>query len=407
MVSLSGCKGGTADDAEIKEDLQNQLWQSSYSELQNFDVEKISVEKRDTNMDANKDSIVISATLKDESVEINGKFSLVYHFYKGEGWILDSCKRNQEDKWIYIPLSSVPDEQIPDRIYGKSIELDDKLMNLTDETLSNLIVKEHSTDLEERTDIVDVEFDTEYNDFVKWHVNAELTFVFDKQWKLTNITKKDVTREFVAGCEYEYDEKDYIQALCSEKIQFGNRQQITVTEDTIKEFDVELDELNVMSKMQNIVCNFKLDKKICELDVKAILRYCYNVDEGWGLEKIYYETVSIGDITQLKDTVWEGSYDILYGDTVDVVLTVTDTGDDWTFEAILEYGMQEKSTDSVSGSCKMTGTMYDDFTIALKADESLAKEHKRYFESIRGRIIIDTLSIEPYMMVPINLALKN
>lgn len=356
MLVFTGC-AKTADEKQIKIDLENtQFLKESET------IEELIVEKRQTDKDQKEDIIWCSITTADEYVSYQKEVILTYGLYN-KGWVLDDISVNAVNQWIQTPLQGIDDNNILNSLSGLSITVDSDQWLFTSDNIINYSVKHHETDLDARTDKVTV--DLTVDDEVE-EVTGELivNYVFNNGWKFDSMS---INEEFVASVKPEValmvTNEDLIAEISGQNFVLEDPEAdgfvwqaekdmhtVSINNDEISDFVIKEQEMLSKGMHQIYHCECMVNKACGKFNLEIEMPYWYQSGE-WMLGSI--------DISAICDTLdiigeWTGVYhDVPFGGNA--VLNISDIDENGNITAVYSYTPSEEDRYGEPGSYKVFG----------------------------------------------------
>lgn len=150
-----------ADETMIKNDLtlaigsQNGLFEGET-------ITSVNIDRRQTDENDRLDRIWVSVGLEDDIAVYERFFILTYGLYDDAGWMLDLIERDRENDWTETPTRGADEEMIREGIYPRflnftAITEEGNRTRLTRDNLYSFDIISRDTDLENKTDLIDVD----------------------------------------------------------------------------------------------------------------------------------------------------------------------------------------------------------------------------------------------------------
>lgn len=356
MLAFTGC-AKTADEKQIKIDLENAQFLNESEK-----IEELIVEKRQTDKEQKTDTVWCSITTETEYVSYQKKVILTYGLYD-KGWVLDDISVNAVNQWIQTPLQGIDENDILNSLSGQSITVDSDQWLFTSDNIINISVENHETDLDARTDMVTVNLTV--NDEVEEVTGGLIVnYVFDNGWKFDSMSNNE---EFVASVKPEaalvFTNEDLIAEISGQNFVLEDPKAdgffwqaekemhtVSINNDEISDFVIKEQEMLSKGMQQIYHCECIVNKACGTFTLEIEKAYSYQSGE-WIAGSI--------DINAKCDTLdiigeWTGIYnDAWFGGNA--VLNISDIDENGNITAVYSYTPSEEDRYGEPGSYKVFG----------------------------------------------------
>lgn len=370
MFGLSACVKKTADEEQIKQELESE---NDFHFLKEGEhIEEIVIEKRQTEKKEKTDTVWCIVVTSDSEISCQKNIVLSYGLYDKAGWMLDDIEVESKEKWIMTPLKGVEESALLTLLSGRVLVIDGEEWQITQENLSNVRIEKQQTDLEQQTDKVTISFVLD-DKLERAEGQIEVLFTFSQKWKYDSIISKD---EFSVSLKQEYalnvSEDDLIAKVTEIEFPVGEtKQTISVGGQEISDFKIDAQESESKGSRQIYRCSYKVNKSKTVLEAETLIVYTYQEGEGWNGS--VYSTVSQIVSTDIAGT-WIGTYLSGFWEEKGQ-LYISEMKDDGTVTAVYEFTSGNQSV--VDGSYELSGTWdQENLKLWLEAGEWIVKPVK-------------------------------
>ena len=175
MCFLTSCAVPEKSENDIITDLQNH---PNFYSVQKINIEKLSIIKRQTNVDDKNDIIYVDVKASNDNITCSLSYIMQYTLYN-EGWILDNVSAYNTEAWSILPLTAPSPEDAENYVkeYYSYLFLEEKL-DFENKSSSFLfsVEEQHKYLFQEKVISVNFGFDSE-----------------SATWKKSTITTSNVT----------------------------------------------------------------------------------------------------------------------------------------------------------------------------------------------------------------------
>lgn len=123
VCMCTGCNR-TVKEKDIKADLESYTQSSIVEDGQKID--KVEIEKRNTDKKQKYDQIWCAVTIKDGNIEYKNHYILTYLLYDQGGWNLEDVSSDDSKKDTVAPLKGVTKKNIKESLEDECIKVDGK-----------------------------------------------------------------------------------------------------------------------------------------------------------------------------------------------------------------------------------------------------------------------------------------
>lgn len=396
---LTGCNS-TVDEKQIQEDLEAD---SQFDFLKdNEKIEKLVIEKRQTEKEQKVDTIWCTITTADTEISYQKDAVLTYGLYDKGGWILDDISINEI---IKTPLKGVSEEKISSSLKGQFITINDERWDIGEDNLKSISIDSQNTNLEECIDIVTVSITLD-EEVEEASGKLEINYNFDDEWKIDNILEieefkttvkpekaLDVTGENlideINGQEFSYGESKTGNGNGISFTNYNSQQTITINKSEISDLVIENQISSSKGMCQEFDCRFTLMKQSVVFDIQAQIRYLYDSNNGWGFDSV----TILPEVSSVNiEGDWKGTY-VVAGDNGEVVLKITSTDESGNINGIYSWTSSKQA-----GSYYVSGTIdKDTLRLNMTAGEWIDKPSNAMFVTkvdIRAILYADDSEME-------------
>lgn len=379
ILLLSGCSS-VANEKKIQSDLETDTQFDFLNEGEK--IEKLEIEKRQTDKKQKIDTIWCMITTADTEVSYQKNAVLTYSFYDKGGWMLDDVSVNKSKEWIKTPLKGIDDEKIQSSLNGKYITINDEKWEITKDNISNFSIDKHDTNLEEKTDTVIASLTLDA-DVEEANGQVVISYKFDDKWKLDTLSDKTVfTATVKPEAALNVTEDDLMNEIVNQGFQYGgskpdkskklifkdnrNQQTVAINKGQLSDFKIDNQESSSKGSSQKYFCSGILTTSHVIFRLNAEIEYKYKKNDGWKMKSVaiipeVYSVNIEGD--------WTGTYRAA-GDCGKVTLSITDVSDDGTISGVYSWTPDVIDIARQPGSYHVSGTMNKDrLLLDLKAGE--------------------------------------
>lgn len=401
-ILLTGC-ASTANEKQIQSDLETNTQFDFLSEEEK--IEKLVIDKRQTDKEQKVDTIWCTVTTADAEVSCEKSIVLTYGLYDKDGWILDNISVNKSSEWIKTPLKGISEEDILKSLKGQNISVNGERWEISADSIVDISIGEHDTNLEEKIDVVtvDLKLDAAVEEAAGQLI---VNYKFDDRWKIDTISgDKEFTATVKPDKALNVVEEDLITALDKQEFEYGlpksdngngisfvstkSQQTITVDKNEISDFIIENQVSSSKGSCQEYICRVRLTTPNVVFDLNTEIAYKYQKDNGWSVESISI-TPEVALLNLEGD--WIGTYTAA-GDRGEVTLSITEMADDGTISGVYSWTPEKVSEYRQPGSYHVSGTIAEDtLLLNLKAGEWINKPDKASFVTkvdVRAMLYVD------------------
>lgn len=369
----TGCSS-VVKEKDIKEDLESYFEEDF---LQEEKIEKITIDKRQTDKDKKADTIWCTVKTQDSKITYEKEMTLYYHKYEKDGWLLDEVELENSDKWEVTPLKGIAEEDIPLTLDEEGIKIDGESWEILESEVEKVSIEKQETDLKEKTDKVTVSVVLK-GEIEQAKGKLTVKYKFDDKWELDKVLEvKDFVIDVIPEKALKVEENELIERLIEEKISCGDdssmKQTITIVKDEISEFKIESQEWRDKGTEQKFHCTCMLNKANVVLGIQMDIPYIY---EGEWLPQAINITHEIKEIDILGK--WSGEYTAA-GNSGNIVLDITKVEGN---EISATYSFTPNRIDSFSqaGSYNVSGNINrETLNMNLTAGDWIEKPDKDAF----------------------------
>ena len=402
ILLLTGCSS-VANEKKIQSDLETNTQFDFLNEGEK--IEKLEIEKRQTDKKQKADTIWCTITTADTEVSYQKSVVLTYNLYDKGGWTLDDVSVNKSKEWIKTPLKGIADEKILSSLNGEYITVNEEKWEITKDNISNFSIDKHDTNLEEKTDTVTASL-TINADVEEAKGQLVINYIFDDKWKIDtlsdnavftatvkpeaalNVTEDDLMNEIVnQGFQYGGSKPDKSKKLTL--IDNRSQQTVTVNKSQLSDFKINNQESSSKGSSKKYFCSGILTTAHVVFDLNAEIEYKYKKNDGWNMKSV----TIIPEVASVNiEGDWTGTYRAA-GDRGKVTLSITDVSDDGTISGVYSWTPEELTIAKQPGSYYVSGTMDKDrLLLDLKAGEWITKPEKALYVTkvdIKTQLYID------------------
>ena len=215
VCMCTGCNR-TVKEKDIKADLESYTQSSIVEDGQKID--KVEIEKRNTDKKQKYDQIWCAVTIKDGNIEYKNHYILTYFLYDQGGWNLEDVSSDDSKKDTVAPLKGVTKKNIKESLEDECIKVDGKKWIIEPEEIKDIEIKKQKTDLKAKTDKLTVKITLE-SKVEKVSGELKLKYRFTDDWIFDSLKKQG---EFKVsnkkGKALETSEETLISAIENEEI---------------------------------------------------------------------------------------------------------------------------------------------------------------------------------------------
>lgn len=363
MLALTGCGKKVADEEQIQVDLETYAKDKILSG--NEKIVEITIDKRQTDKEQKADTVWSFITTADEYISYQKQVVLTYGLYD-KGWILDDVTVNAPNQWIQTPLQGIDESEIVDSLRGQSITVDGDEWLFDNDSIKNVSVKHHDTDLDARSDSValSLTLDDEVEEAA-----GELTvnYIFDNGWKRNSMS---INEEFVASvkseCALNLANEDLIAEIAGQEFVLKDSEEeglvwqseidmhtVSINSDEISDFTVNEQEQQSKGTQQIYHCECRVNKGCAAFILEIEMPYQYRSGE-WALGSIDIISAKCDTLDIIGE--WIGTYSGVPYDG-DAVLNITDVDEKGNITATYSYTPSVVDRYTEPGSYHVSGTI--------------------------------------------------
>lgn len=392
LLFLTACSN-RIDKATIMKDIEPNL-----SEILSDDETLDDIEILDYYTDDIKDTVIhIKAISSNDIAEYNRYLMVTYFYSSDDKWVFGSVSQEDEDKSTVVPHKGVNEEIISSSLRDEYVEINGETWNFNESDIKNISIEKQETNLDKKEDKVTVNLSLD--DKVQ-SAEGKLTanYYFDKSWKLDSF-KKD--GEFKINekkdCELNLTDEDLLSELVKNDVKLfedtsddeiiignSNIQTISMSKDEISDFEVYEESSQNKGTDKRYYCKATLTKPNAVIKMDCEIQYIY--EGSWLLQPT--------TITAKLDSIdiegeWEGTYSgAPYGGKSS--LKITEVTKDGKIKGIYSYTPDTINQFSKAGSYKVSGTI-DMSSMIIKLTEDNAEN---VFTDITATFYINESKIE-------------
>ncbi|MDD3340052.1 MAG: hypothetical protein PHS82_14485 [Lachnospiraceae bacterium] len=364
LFVLTGCSG-VADEKKIQSDLKSY----SKSDLLHEDekIDKVEIEKRETDKEQKVDTVWCSIITKDMSISYEKKAVLTYNFSDKSKWVLEDVSMNDSDKWIKTPINGISEKDIPNSLDGKSVTVDGEVWSIEANEVTGISIDKQDTDIEKKTDMLTVTL-TLSSAVKEATGQVAICYNFDNGWEIDSVSEE---KEFKATIKPEValniTNDDLIAEIVKQEFQIGmpdegeeisfyntsDLQTITMDKSEISDFKIESQKSTSKGSYQTYSCSCTLSKAHGVFSIDAEIQYYYVGTDGWIIQPIRI-TPKLTSVNILGE--WKGTYNGAPYDG-DSTLNISNVDADGTITAVYSYYPSTVDKYSQPGSYNVSGKL--------------------------------------------------
>lgn len=357
FLVCTGCTG-MVKEKDIKEDLRN--YEDFLEEGEKID--KVVLEKRDTDKEQNEDTIWCVITTQDSKIAYEKETILYYHKYDKGGWLLDEVEVESSNEWKITPLKGIEEQDIPSTLDGIFVQVDGEPWEILESEVDELSINKRETDIEEKTDEVTMTF-TLKGKVEKVKGKLIINYIFEDKWEIDKVLEaQDFVVEAISEKALNVGENELIEKLTQETISYGGgaslQQEIAIAKEELSDFKIDKQESKEKGTEQSIYCSCALNKMNVVLELQMIFFYSYS--ESWELSRtdVTAETKSLDILGK-----WSGE-SIRPGKSDQVVLDINEVEGNKII-GVYYFTPDEITNFSQAGSYNVSGTI-DEKTLNME-----------------------------------------
>lgn len=281
--AATGC-AKVANEEKIAADIQAGDFKDAIAGSEVFD--ELVIAERNTDKKLGTDTIKCTISTHDSEKSYVKEAEVLYKKDADKNWVIDKVVVKPRNQWDIKPLTGVSESSIRSEIAGEAIDFEGEHWVISEDSISDISILEHNTDLEKLTDSAKIKITL--NDRVeKLTSDLELKWSFDDGWVLGGVQSVENTSvELLPGKELNIDEKELIKIVETTPINFSSgkyAQDINISGDEIPDFTIDEEIITEKGTKHTYNCRFTLDKKCAVLNVNAVI-VCSYAESGWEKE---------------------------------------------------------------------------------------------------------------------------
>lgn len=322
--AATGC-AKVANEEKIAADIQAGDFKDAIAGSEIFD--ELVIAERNTDKKLGTDSIKCTISTHDSEKSYVKEAEVLYKKDADKNWVIDKVVVKPRNQWDIKPLTGVSEASIRSEIAGEAIDFEGEHWVISEDSISDISILEHNTDLEKLTDSAKIKITL--NDRVeKLTSDLELKWSFDDGWVLGEVQSVENTSvELLPGKELNIDEKELINIVETTPINFSSgkyAQDINISGDEIPDFTIDEEIIAEKGTKHTYKCRFTLDKKCAVLNVNAVI-VCSYTESGWEKE-LASESAEIQTMNIEGTWICHAKYGGLYSLVYTMSLVVNDEG---------------------------------------------------------------------------------
>lgn len=110
-ILLTGCGKKTVSEGQLREDLLQSSAYTQYSDDLNVSIDNFKVTKRQTATENRIDTAWVEVDSSSDELTAHMYFIMTYELYN-DGWQITNVEEDEIDKWYFVPLKEMTDEEI-------------------------------------------------------------------------------------------------------------------------------------------------------------------------------------------------------------------------------------------------------------------------------------------------------
>ncbi len=359
LLFLTACSN-RIDKATIMKDIEPNL-----SEILSDDETLDDIEILDYYTDDIKDTVIHIKSISSNDIAEYNRYLMVTYFYSSDDkWVFGSVSQEDKDKSTAVPLKGVNEEIISASLRDDSVEINGETWNFSESDIKNISIEKQETNLDKKEDKVTVNLSLD--DKVQ-SADGKLTanYYFDKSWKLDSF-KKD--GEFKINekkdCELNITDEDLLSEMVKNDIKLfedtpddeivignSNIQTISMSKDEISDFEVYKESSKHKGTSRQYYCRATLTKPNAVIKIDCKINYIY--EGSWLLQPT--------TITAKLDSIdiegkWNGTYTGA-GNSGKSFLQITESTQDGKITGVYSYTPDKIDEYRQAGSYKVSGTI--------------------------------------------------
>ena len=351
VCMCTGCNR-TVKEKDIKADLESYTQSSIVEDGQKID--KVEIEKRNTDKKQKYDQIWCAVTIKDGNIEYKNHYILTYLLYDQGGWNLEDVSSDDSKKDTVAPLKGVTKKNIKESLEDECIKVDGKKWIIEPKEIKDIEIKKQKTDLKAKTDKLTVKITLE-SKVEKVSGELKLKYRFTDDWIFDSLKKQG---EFKVsnkkGKALETSEETLISAIENEEISYDS-EEFSVNQEDISNFKIESEKVKVKGEQITYKCSFDFKKTVMSCNIKSEITYEIGNDGKWNESGIKTEIDSESVKFDLTGE-WKGTFEGIGAEVGTAELNITNMGGD-NISAVYSY-IPDTQTEYVhSGSYNVSGSL--------------------------------------------------